>query len=199
MGESMYNRSTYSWPWNSISTTLSQWKEPPIPTESCSHWGGLKICKFIKILRSICFTIAVLYLTCMTKQNLFHPGAWRKHHSDEPHNIVLQHPSVLCIPILAHRWNLSYRPMGPTDWQSILTTSTVSIGIFISPMELKDDYIYFRNVDIYMRPNGVLGHEVYNKPTQINFYLNKHAILSTLVLCVTRAAFGMRWAFWWTL
>jgi hypothetical protein len=30
----------------------------------------------------------------------------------------------------------------------------------------------FLDLDIYRRPDGCLGHEVYRKPTHTNFYLN---------------------------
>jgi hypothetical protein len=58
-------------------------------------------------------------------------------------------------------------------------------------MEMEEgNHLPFLDIDIYRRPDGILGHRVYRKPTHTNLYLhpnshhhpsNKHAVLATLV------------------
>jgi hypothetical protein len=60
---------------------------------------------------------------------------------------------------------------------------------FTMEME-RETHLSFLDIDMYSRPNGSLGHKVYQKPTHANLYLqprshnypfNRQAILSTLV------------------
>jgi hypothetical protein len=57
-------------------------------------------------------------------------------------------------------------------------------------MEKLNHHLPFMDMDIYRRPDGSLGHNVYRKPTHTNLYLNaeshyhpasKHFVLPTLV------------------